>query len=265
MRIILISIISIVLFSTAIQSCYEVEIICRRIRHVPYIDGTDFVCECYTDTSLSSVVPGSRVTSVVNFYRLEIPEKVLSKLEAININQATVKFIPTGIKSRFTSLKALGITSCGLLSVNKEDLREFGESLDLLALDDNLLTSIDADLFDFNPNLRAISLGGNPIRYIESRFFTTLSRHKKVELLTIGAPDGCLHKKCCTLEKFGTNPKEFSWNDAECNDKSARVQTKKLLNDINCESHAATENLRKRTKIRVYRQTNSFKNIFECV
>lgn len=265
MRIILISILSVVLFSSAIHSCYEVEIICRRIRHVPYIDGTDFVCECYADTSLSSVVPGSLVTSVVNFYRLAIPEKVLSKLEAININQAMVKFIPTGIKSRFTSLKALGITSCGLLSLKKEDLREFGDSLDLLALDDNLLTSINADLFEFNPNLRAISLGGNPIRYIEPRFFTTLSRRKQVKLLTIGSPEGCIHQKCCTLEKFGTNPKTFSWIDAECNDKSARVQTQKLLNEINCETHAAAENLRKRTRIRVYRDISSFKNIFECV
>lgn len=49
----------------------------------------------------------------------------LADIGGLYIYDASVKFIPTGFKQKLDNLKVLAIYSSGLLSVAKENLKEF--------------------------------------------------------------------------------------------------------------------------------------------
>lgn len=166
--------------SRHITSEENLGLICTNIRHEGWwLIGT--VVTCYGKISITSTFSDSTVSSVVHTNGSKVAN--FEEITALNIYGPTLtNFIPSGIKSQFPNLKALQISDCGLFSVNKENLKEFGKALGHLDLSYNLLTSIDGDLFQYNPNMKVISLNDNPIFHIDSEFFTNLKSLKSVEV-----------------------------------------------------------------------------------
>lgn len=161
------------------QSCssvkVEVVIICSKVETFDWM-AIGIALTCSGDHhSITSTFSRSSVTFVVHSNKSEATN--LAEITGLRITGATVKFIPSGIGSKFINLKTLGIWSCGLLSVKKENLKEFGNWLEEVNISLNKLKSIDTDLFEYNPNLKVIFLNDNPIRYIDE-FFTNLKNLK---------------------------------------------------------------------------------------
>lgn len=105
----------------------------------------------------------------------------LPEIEALYLDTSpSFKIIPNGIKDKFINLKALTI-STGLESVNYDNFKQFGNSLETLDLTFNSITNIDKSLFDFNPNLKNIDLSENPIERIDPGFFVNLIILKNLE------------------------------------------------------------------------------------
>lgn len=78
--------------------------------------------QCYGDKSISWTFPDSPVSSVVHSNKSAVTNLSRSKsLWIMPAMPATVKFIPTGIKKKFTNLKALVIHSSGLLTAESEN------------------------------------------------------------------------------------------------------------------------------------------------
>lgn len=146
----------------------------------------------------------------------------ISQIKALYIVSATVKFIPYDIKAKFPNIEAITIDMSGLLSVNRDNLKEFGSSLEYLVLSNNLITTIDADLFSYNPNMKFIYLDFNPIQNIEAAFFTNLMNLKQVGYVYFQHV-GCMNQYFNT--ESGHNLASFKWNNAGCTDRKAAIDT----------------------------------------
>lgn len=207
----------------------KIEIICSSIEKANCC-GSQLTCD--GGNSIKSTFSDTSVSSVVHNNNSEV--KNLPQITALTINHATVKFIPSGIGKQFTNLKVLFIRSSGLLSVNKNNLKEFGSSLNFLDLYENKITSIDADLFEYNPNMEVIALDGNPFRHIEPEFFTNLKKFR-VERIDIRSRDGCIYQHFETSS--GHNIATFKWNNEKCIDSTAKLETViqyVINNDFKC-------------------------------
>lgn len=215
-----ISLLSLVRSQSCQASIENVEIICSSIEKADwsYI-GSQLTC--IGDTSISSKFPDSSVMSVVHSNKSEVTH--LAEIRAFKINGAAIHFIPSGIKSQFSNLKALSINSCGLLSVNKEDLKSFGNSLERLSLSYNKLISIEADFLDYNPNLRAIYLNDNPLQHIQGNFFKNLKNLKSLKFVNLERVN-CMSRYFDT-SKFGHILAIFRWNSERCVSETARIET----------------------------------------
>lgn len=209
--------------SCSVLNAAEIDIVCKSIGAPGYQIVNPISC-CYGDSSITVTFSDSTVRSILNQNKLEMEN--LAEIKGLYIVRATVKFIPTGIKNKIKNLKLLGISSCGLLSINKENLKEFGSTLELLDLYGNKITSIESDLLEYNPNLIAFYLNGNnPIKHIDPEFFINLKKLKNILLIEI-ANSGC------TTNSFRAATSKlaaFQWNREICVDETAKTETRNLI------------------------------------
>lgn len=66
---------------------------------------------------------------------------------------SVIKFFPKHLTKFFRNLANIRITNSSLEDITKEDLRQFGDKLNIFGLTNNPLTTIENDLFEFNKNL----------------------------------------------------------------------------------------------------------------
>lgn len=137
---------------TIFQSCdgEKVEIICDNVS-----DNIGTTLSCYNDESIIVSTNDASVNSVVHKNKLEVAN--LLGIEVFWIEKGSMKFIPTEISNKFEKLKVLLIHSCGLLSLSKGNLKQFGGFLEFLKIHGNKITSIDDNIFEFNKNLKSKS------------------------------------------------------------------------------------------------------------
>lgn len=209
-----------------LQSCSNqtaVQIVCSKIENIDwsYI-GAHLTCS--GDESMNSTFSGSLVSSVLQSNKLNVSN--LPEITALKIHDATVKLIPFGIKKHFPNLKALEFDNCGLLSVYKENLKEFRNSLEYLSLYGNKLNSIDADLFEYSSNLKAIYLGGNPFVHIKPEFFTNLKNLKSIEVINLRSAN-CIDEFFSIL--LGDDIMSFEWDNEKCTDFAEKVEKQNMV------------------------------------
>lgn len=214
-----------------LQTCsnHSIEIICSEIGSFAFKTvGPTLTCK--GGSAVTSKIPQSVVTSVQ--YSNGTTVKNLSEIIGLWIEDApSVKFIPTGIKRKFPNLNTLVIYKSGLLSVDKKNLKEFGHSLEYLNLGFNSLTFIDADFLEFNPNIRHVELLENPIRHIDPGFFTNLKNLQRVTHVDFNSV-GCMSQRFPTAS--GNVMATFKWNNEECTDETARIDTENLIDEKLC-------------------------------
>lgn len=212
------------------ESCStrRVQIICSRVEKTQWVDGLFY--SCAGSRSIISMLPGSSVSSIVHGNGSEVTN--LLQIEGFYISTAKVKFIPSGIGSRLQKIKTFQIFQCGLLSVSKEDLKDFGSSLELIYLGYNKLTVIDADLFEFNLLLKKIYLDNNPIRHIDPEFFTNLKKLRNIVFVEI-------YETSCISQEFETSNRHnittFKWRSEKCMNETAKIELKNMINDNLCD------------------------------
>ncbi|CRK89641.1 CLUMA_CG003375, isoform A [Clunio marinus] len=89
-------------------------------------------------------------------------------------------FIPQGISNNFRNLTVLVLSYTGLKSLTNEDLKPF-KQLRGLYVDNNLLETLETDLFMYNPKLREISFNENKIKRIAFNILDKLVMLQKAE------------------------------------------------------------------------------------
>lgn len=212
------------------QSCPQsVKIICDGIAAKSYWTLGWFTT-CYVNVTINTQFSDSTITSVVDSDSETLTDPSIVKGIFLNgISDITrFRFIPAGFMIHFPNLIALNITDSNLISIIKENLQEFGSSLEVLDLSFNLLISIDADLFEYNSNIKYVGFNGNPLRYIEPAFFTNLLNLKSVENVNFNSVS------CMSQQLIGVTLKQNQWVNGDCFDQSAKAETKLLIENEMC-------------------------------
>lgn len=94
-------------------------------------------------------------------------------------NNVKINFLPQNITKFFKNLETIQIYNGILKEITKNDLKEFGDNLKNLWLDENEIEVIKFDLFEFNKNLESISFSDNKIKIIEDQAFDRLEYLKE--------------------------------------------------------------------------------------
>lgn len=143
-------------------------------------------------------------------------------IKAFWIEDGNVRFIPKGFMQAFPNLRVLAIEVSGLMSVSRDDFEQFGTKLEWISLFKNKLTSLEANIFDKNPNLRQIYLSYNNFKYIDPRFFVNLKKLNQIEQVAIWAGN------CIDQEYFKRNDgsiASFEWENSKCIDDIGTVES----------------------------------------
>ncbi|KAL7011515.1 hypothetical protein ACKWTF_014299 [Chironomus riparius] len=87
----------------------------------------------------------------------------------------TMQFFPSGLDKYFKNIKAIYIQSCQLKEIHQSDLKQFPKLISL-SFYFNSIKSIEAGLFDFNPNLQLIAFLEQQIVRIDPNVFDHLGK-----------------------------------------------------------------------------------------
>lgn len=90
-------------------------------------------------------------------------------------------YVPSGIAENFKNIKILVIAYTGLKVITQADLKPL-QKIQNLYIDNNKLTSLDDDLFVFNPTIEYINLSYNQIKSMGPMTFEPLSGLKELGL-----------------------------------------------------------------------------------
>lgn len=108
-------------------------------------------------------------------------------------NATKLKNFPNGLKTNFPKLKGIAITNGGLVSLNKKNLKKFGDKLEYAHFEYNKISTLDADLFDGTPNLVEVSFRGNKLKSIKPALFEKLQNLSKIEFVSF-EKCGCINQ-----------------------------------------------------------------------
>lgn len=144
------------------------------------------------------------------------------EIKGLAIENLPMNSLPKGLKQKLPKLRAIDIKSCGLTSLNQDDMMPFGRDLISAAFWYNSLTSIDANVFEHNPNLKFIAFNGNPIKFIEPGFFENLAFMMSLQQVKF-SDAGCIDQNF--FSKIGHNIRNFDWNDRNCRFKTRPIPT----------------------------------------
>lgn len=90
--------------------------------------------------------------------------------------QMQINFFPQNLHKSLQHLETIQIKEANLKEVTSHDLRPFGDKLRNLWLGYNDIELIEADLFEFTPNIEWIYLERNKIKNVESGAFDGLAK-----------------------------------------------------------------------------------------
>lgn len=132
---------------------------------------------CLVDKSVQVLTPCAQVdnaafnASITNIW---IPD---------NVN---LHYLPRGLKRIFPNLTEIEIASKDKFkNLDKQNLQEFGDDLELFSLVYGNLTELKKDLFEYNSKLTFIRFFGNPLTYIEPGFFDNIAKMKHLKYLDL--------------------------------------------------------------------------------
>lgn len=100
-------------------------------------------------------------------------------VNTILIFEQICEFLPVGIENFFKGIEGIAIQKSSLKRITKSDLQPF-KDLRSLSLFENKLTSLESNLFMFNPKLKIISLFSNQLVHIHPNMFNGLNDLKRI-------------------------------------------------------------------------------------
>lgn len=209
------------------QSCNElhVKIVCSTVFNASY-SVIGYFQQCKAGDIISKT-PHASLTEVVDKNDMKVTN--IEEIEGLEISGVSLMFLPFGIKTKLPKLRILFINPNGsLLIVRKENLKEFGSSLEFFGVVNNRITFIDADLFEHNSNIKLIHFYNNPIRHIDPDFFVNLRKFEKIEWITVKSSTKCIDQDFrISRDSYLAI---FVWNSKGCLDVTTKDDVQKLIN-----------------------------------
>lgn len=125
---------------------------------------------------IMTVTSACDVLTVLQANETLMNEPELTQIEALAVYSSQIVAIPNGIAGKLPHLRGLRIINCNLIELHKSNLEQFGSALVSISFENNLLVSLDSDIFEHQPRLFSLSLSHNPIKYINPNLFENLKK-----------------------------------------------------------------------------------------
>lgn len=170
---------------------------------VPLVVSLKIKCQYESVATFASVI-GNHYKCYTRKVVIKNPYEVVDSIEgthedgkssddvkSISIFQATCHYFPKGLEKIFKNIQDIKVYHSGLRTISRDDLQPFRD-LKALSLENNELTSLDSNLFEFNTKLKQIKLSGNYLTMIAAGVFDSL---KDLEELSISYDDEHITRK----------------------------------------------------------------------
>lgn len=132
---------------------------------------------CFGET-IAITYPGVIIDSVEGVHK---DGKTNNDTNVLRVSFKQWSYIPKGLGDNLENLEALILNYCGLQLLSKEDLEQF-PNLKSLHLPNNLLTSLDSGLFQFNTKLKSFVAERNRICTIAVDIFDPVDDLEEIDL-----------------------------------------------------------------------------------
>lgn len=175
---------------------------------------------CVT-SHLSSIHPTSFIHSAT-FYNYDDQDIDLDEVGVLRIeNSANVKFVPARINKMLPKVKKIFIVNCGLIHIEKNDMKQFGNDLILADMSKNHLRALQSNLFGHNTQLTEVNFYGNPLKFVDLAILNKINfvMDKKFR---VAAFDGCVSYK---FDYRGSS----NYDNEKCNDAGEKQQNLQLV------------------------------------
>lgn len=210
------------LFLTSFGSCKKIEnvkIICSEFKTIT----VEFLGEfnaCYNAIDPMTVTNhDTEVSSIIHQDGSDVEN--LSGIDALQIYNSIINSIPGRLAEKLKNLRILVINWSCLETVSRENMKQFGNTLEHLEFIGNRLTTLDSDLFEHNRNLKIINFSSNPLTYIDPNFFENLKNLVKPLFINFH------FTKCMTHNFFFINDADlsnFEWKHENCTSEKAKFE-----------------------------------------
>lgn len=198
-------------------------------------------CQAFT---MNIQNPDTEIVSIKPMYPLDKPSFVAyrTKIESIHITSLSkVMFMPKGFKNEniMPTLKMLLLKEGNLQELKNSDLKQFGDDLIYLNLRGNKISSLDADLFEHNPNLEYVDLSENPLEYIEPGFFKNMRKMKNLAIVRFENA-GCMNQAISSSSHDDIVIK--FWDFSKCTNETSLEDIENILQDIHNKTQQGLDN-----------------------
>lgn len=152
------------------------------------------------------------------------------KIEGFNVDSRNVSHVPYFDDEISQRMRFLSIKNCRLKIITPVSLKRLPKLVVINFLS-NLIENLEAHLFDNNPELIAIALGHNKIKFINANVFCKLEKLEFLEL----SKNVCFNetlKNTTEISKGIHNIRMMCSNNTDCNDLKDRVEKIEIINII---------------------------------
>lgn len=243
----------IIIFLLSCLAENNLKIVCDiHTSYYKYVDeGRDLVTCSDINSEINADRPNMELSDVVNSNGSPVTN--LNEIEALSFwSPKNMKYIPNGIKRKFPNLKAISFHESSLTSI--ENIKQFGSDLQSIKFYMIYrITTLQADLFEFNPKLKMIDFYRCSIKFIDPTFFTNLKNLMQIKKASF-EKSGCIDQEFDVSN--GVNMQTFKWNNEKCKDPNL------FHLEIKIEGEKNPLNLKGRTKEELMKELKTTKNQF---
>lgn len=200
------------------------EIKCMEVKKIKYEPINSILQTCISSSSFTD--------SIIEIENIESCKTTIEMtVDAISIANATcLKFLPLGLKKKFPQLKALVVEKSGLMHIDQSDMEPLGFDLLYISFQENKITALESDLFEYNKNIMYVSFKNNPLKYIDPNFMTGFKQWNSSEFKLEVNLNNCTCI-CMSFKKIPSNYNETFTQTTNCSDNQSRIEHMKQTNN----------------------------------
>ncbi|XP_037046956.1 leucine-rich repeat and transmembrane domain-containing protein 1-like [Bradysia coprophila] len=130
------------------------------------------------------------------------------KVTYLDILDQTVHYLPKGIENFFPLLEKLSIVGSELNSVKSDNLKPFVH-LQTVNLKNNKITTLDSNVFEFNPEITTLWMSRNNLKHIGADILTPLKKLTYADFSANECVDKLIDEEGSETVDFSTLVNEF--------------------------------------------------------
>lgn len=176
---------------------HSINVECEIVQNEEFLK---YVAKHWTITT-----PDVMITSINGH---DAPYYLDKNITYLDIHDQTVHHLPKGIENFFPHLEQLAVVNAELESINSGFLKPF-VNLRVVYLKHNKITSLDSNLFEFNPEITTLAISHNQLKHIGVDILTPLKKLTYADFSSNGCVDNLIDEEGSETVDFSALVTDF--------------------------------------------------------